>query len=196
MSEKFIDGDEVFAVEPNRRLLRSNSNEFREFYAPQVGARIISMLAESDQARTHGELVEFRLPVFSGMYRDDELWLSVPEGSRSIGRVLRFVARDVQNYSEIFFKLGTVLKQLQETGIGFPQSGDERSVLDSFAFAVEDNEKYGGNVYLAPPYDLNPEKKVTQAVGSIAVELEKSELFTDGEMKHLMEMTTEGLRDG
>ena len=196
MSENFYDSGETIPIEPNRRLLKSSAGPLKEFYAPRIAARVISLPVPSDQARTHEELIEFRLPVFSGMYRHEELWLNIPEDTRALGRVLRFVARDVQNYGEIFFKLGSVLKQLSDTGIGFPQAAEDRSVLDSFAFAIDENEQYGGNVYLIPPYALNPHKELTQAVGSIDVELEKSELFTDEERQHLMEMTSEGLVNG
>lgn len=154
------------------------------------------MPSGEDNARFHEELVELRLPVFSGMYRENELWLTVPEGSRPLGKLLRFIARDIHNYGEIFFKLGCVLQQLEQTGIGFPQATDERSALDSFVFSVDENEIYGGNINLAPPYNLNPDKRIGQALGSIAVELEKAELFTTEEMHHLLEMTEEGLING
>ncbi|MDL2341551.1 MAG: hypothetical protein QFB87_00525 [Patescibacteria group bacterium] len=196
MSESFPSPSVLIPIEPNRRLLQTPANRLKEFYSNEIGTRIISLPAHENDARSHEELSELRLPVFSGIYRDDELWLTVPEGTRTVRRLLRFVARDVANYGEMFYKLGTVFKQLETAGVGFPQSSEERSVLDSFAFAVDENELYGGNIYLTPPYVLNPDKKIGQALGSVAIELEKSDVFTDNEIHHLMEMTAEGLLHG
>ena len=196
MSELYPSAGALIPIEPNRRLVRSNTANVQEFYSTELNSRIISMPVRDDTTRSHEELVELRLPVFSGLYRDTELWLTVPEGSRPLGRVLRFIARDLQNYSEIFYKLGGVFKQLDRTGIGFPQATAERSALDSFVFSVDEHELYGGNIYLAPPYVLNPDKTIGQALGSVAVELEKSNQFSAEEITVLMQMTDEGFSDG
>jgi hypothetical protein len=183
------------SIEPNRRLLKSSSNSVREFYSPDIDSRVISLPARGENALTHEELVEFRLPVFSAMYRDDELWITIPDDSRSLKKNLRFIARDIHNYGEIFYKLGSVYRQLDSTGIGFPEATDERSVLESMVFSLEENEPYGGNVHLIPPYTLN---QVTpeQAMGSIAIELEYSRIFADSEVKQLYDTMKAGFENG
>lgn len=183
------------SIEPNRRLLKSPTDVIREFYSPDIDSRVISLPAHSEDALTHGELLEFRLPVFSGMYRDNELWITIPDDSRSLRRNLRFIARDIHNYGEIFHKLGTVYRQLEKTGVGYPETSDERTVLESMVFSVDEKEPYGGNIHLIPPYCLN---QVTpeQALGSIALELEYSEIFSEAEVKHLHGILKEGFNNG
>jgi hypothetical protein len=183
------------SIEPNRRLLKSSSNSIREFYAPEIDSRVISLPARSDDAKTHEELVEFRLPVFSGMYRDDELWITIPDDSRSLRKNLRFIARDINNYGEIFHKLGSVYRQLDRTGIGFPDITEERTVLESMVFSIDENEPYGGNIQLIPPYCFN-QVNPGQALGSIALELEYSQVFSPQEVNQLYEKLTEGFTNG
>lgn len=196
MSENIFPIKNVIPVEPNRRLIKPSNSLLEEFVSTEFDTRIISMPRGSEMARSHEELFEMRLPVFSGLYRNEHLWLNIPEGTRSVRSVLRFIARDVTNYGEIFFKMGSVLSELENAGVGFPEVVEDRSILDSFAFSIDEDETYGGNIYLAPPYLFNPDKKIGQTLGSIALELEGTELFSEAEMTELLSKTHQGWHDG
>lgn len=197
MSEYSGSADHV-PVDPNRTLLSDSlaaHSNLDEFYAPELGARLIVMQPGSEVARSHEELMELRLPVFSAFYDGNSLKLLVPTGSRSIRKLLRFIARDVDNYEEIFSKVGTALRGLDEAGVGLPEPEADRSLLDSLAFAVNADEIYGGDICLVPPYVLNPAKHKDQTFDRIRLELANSRQFGEGDIGRLMVQAEAGWTD-
>jgi hypothetical protein len=185
-------------VEPNRRLLKDGvAAQFglEEFSAPQLDSRIITIPLNTETARTHEDLMEMRLPVFSTIYHDKSMWLLVPEDARPLRGVLRFIARDIGNYDEIFYQVGETLGQLEEAGIGLPEPRPDKSILNNFAFSLDEGEIYGGKVSLIPPYPLNPMKTMEQELGGIFMELTDSHLFQEHETALLVEKLQRGWRD-
>jgi len=185
-------------IESSRRLIPGGYEAYHgleEYYDPQISSRVITMPVLGEQARSHEELTEQRLPVFSALYRGHELCLLVPEGSRPLKGLLRFIARDVRNYEEIFYKVGQALGQLDASGMGLPEASPKHSLLDSFAFSLDDDDIYGGTVYMTPPYSLNPMKRIDQELSGLFLELTSSQLFSEIEVVDLIAKTHKGWQD-
>ena len=178
-------------IEPNRRLV-ADDVDVDEFYDRVLDTRVIAMPKDGDQAHVHRQLVEARLPVFSGLYREEVLLLLVPGGTRSFRRLLKFVARDIPTYGEIFDELGSTLKLMDRSGLGLPEPYVDRPLLTNFAFSSNDQEIYGGKVFLVPPYTLNAGVTINQELGFIATELEQSEHFRPPETQELLQRVEEG----
>lgn len=205
MSERTISGAplERLPIEPNRRLLSPQLDPqqgIEEFYDPGLASRVITLPVGGEQARFHEELMEERVPVFSAIYRDESLCLLVPEGSRPVRKLLRFVARDIATYSEVFYELGGVLNRVTEAVSGVPMVQPERGLLDSFAFALDETEVYGGKIYLIPPYLIDPDISAPQQLGralvTLQAELQASGLFSSQEEAQLLQVTQEGWSHG
>ncbi len=190
-------------VDSNRRMLAGGYAArlgLREFYSMGMDSRIIAvpMTGLSDgfsTARSHEELMELRLPVFSAIYRDTDMWIVVPEASRTLKSVLRFVARDIGSYGEIFFKMGQVFGQLEQAGVGVPGAVSDRSLLESLAFTLDEDENYGGKIALIPPYELSHGRSEERVLSTVHVELEKSGYFSDIQARGLIALTHSGWED-
>jgi hypothetical protein len=189
---------ERWPIDGNRRLIPQSAERalhMSEFYDTALGSRVISMQAGGEEARFHEELHEERMPVFSAMYRDKELLLLVPEGSRTLRKTLHLIARDMESYGEIFFGLGKALGQLDTSPFGLPEVFSSRSILESFAFSHDDQEPFGGKIYLIPPYRLEPieaQKKRDHLVDSVYEELIRSRYFSQEAASWLMDTMADG----
>lgn len=189
---------EHWPIDANRRLIPQSAERafhMAEFYDTALDSRVISMQANGVEARFHEELHEERMPVFSAMYREKELLLLVPEGSRTLRKTLPLIARDMESYGEIIFGLGKALGQLDASPFGLPEVFSSRSILESFAFSHDDQEPFGGKIYLIPPYRLEPLealKKRDNLVDSVYEELIRSRYFSEEAAAWLMGKMTDG----
>ncbi len=181
-------------VHPSRRLLRSNTDSsVSEFLDTVVENHIISILRNSEQASIYEEMFLKRLPVFSSVYEKDEIFLTTPNGTSILGRKLEFIARDLRNYSGIFFQLGKTLHALKDANLGLPEPSDTRTVLDNFAFFSNiDGANYTVGTTILPPFKLNPEVSLKQEVGFISEELIVSERFSETQMAGLLSLVEMG----
>jgi len=187
-------------VDANHRLVPSSTERamhLEEYYDMQLGSRVISIPKGSEEARHHEELLEERLPVFSALYTPDRLLLLVPEGSSTLQKTLPLMARDLGSYSEIFHNLGSTLGKLDTTSFGLPEAYIGRSILASFAFSLDENETFGGKIYLIPPYSLDPmrQKHRDQEVDAIYEELLRSRYLSEGAAQLLVEIMVEGWQE-
>jgi hypothetical protein len=191
-------------LDPSRRLLNPGIARrvgFEEFYDVAIGSRVISMPQGGQEARYHEELHEERLPVFSGMYRDEGLFLLVPEATRTLHKALPLISRDLKSYGEIFFELGRAMGQLDGSSFGLPESFSDRSILDGIAFSLDDSAAYGGRIYLIPPYRLDPMKPSDrvvhrdQVVDAVYEELRHSRYLSQEAALRLTEMMVTGWQE-
>lgn len=193
---------ERLEVETNRRLLSIGQAArlgFEEYVDTKLNLRIISLPVDSDQEPTpvelHYMLRDKDLPVFPAMYRDDRLLLKIPEGTRPLPSLLKFIARDIPNYGNVFHELGGILHQMHAAGIGLPSKQLNRAILDNFAFVTDDSDEYGGTIYLTPPYQVNLSGGIDQEIDDLQVELIESMLFTETEVAELLGKTLVGWND-
>lgn len=189
MSESFPrSNSSETSIESNRLLLlRGGSNGMREFFDKALMSRVIVMPKESNQASMYENMLIKRLPVFSGVYRDDELLLTVPDDARSLRRQLKFVARDIPNYGYIFNKLGITLSAVNRSGLGLPEPSANRPLLANFAFSSIEQDEADGNVYIVPPFNLNPNITIDKELLFVRRELEHSKQFKSTEVRELMD---------
>jgi hypothetical protein len=186
-------------VEINRLLLGANLDvelKLEEYYDESLATRVISMPSGSEQADYHGQLQDKQLPVFPALERHDQLLLAVPQGTRSLTKLLRFVARDIPNYSQVFYVFGAALSQMDDANVGLPTRQSERALLDNFAFALDEADAYGGKIYLTPPYQLDPTMTIERELSDLHGELSNTGLFHDSEVIHLLDKTKEGWHYG
>lgn len=205
MPENIPTGDpypERLEVETNRRLLSIGQAArlgFEEYVDTKLGSRIISLPVDSEQEPTpvelHYTLRDKDLPVFPAMYRDDRLLLKIPEGTRPLPSLLKFIARDIPNYGNVFHQLGSILHQMHAAGIGLPPKQLNRAILDNFAFVTDDSNEYGGTIYLTPPYRVNLNGGIDQEIDDLQGELIESMLFTETEVAELLGKTLVGWND-
>lgn len=182
-------------IEPNRRLIKPGFNEsVTEYFDLEAGARVIAISTDSEQADIHEQLQLRRLPVYLADYDDDKLRLFVPDGTRLLRRQLRFIARDIPSYGQIFSNLGGLLMRIYDSGVGLPESYPARPLLDSFAYSDDDNA-YGGKMFLTPPYMLNEHISINQVLGQINSELYGADVFESNEVEDLMERIEQGWID-
>lgn len=179
----------LWDVEPHRKLIRQSgltAEPIAEFYAAEGEERFLAMPAHSDQSLFHVQLAEERMPVFSAFYIEDYALLHVPLGTRSVNNLLRFIARDVRSYGEIFHEIGSTFRKLHEAGFGLPYSEPHRSMLEAVGFAPDEHTPYGGKLYLVPPYNLNPHLTFDQTISALHMELGTSKKFTDTHIRQLL----------
>lgn len=185
-------------VDPNKRLLTSErSYGMREFFDDVLGRRVIALDLESDQATIYERLILHRLPIFSGVYKGNELQLTVPSGrTRLLSKELKFLARDISNYSAIFEKFGETLHDLDKAGYGLPEPTEQRSLLSHFAFTSDSEDLGVGNIYLVPPFWLNEDVGIDEEFALVRQELEVSEQFRPDEINQLMVRLDDGFNNG
>lgn len=175
---------ERYDIDAHRRLVPASVETaigLEEFYDAQLASRVISMPKAGQEAHYHEELHEARLPVFSAMYRDEGLFLLVPDATRTIRKVLPLIGRDLASYSEIFFELGRALGRLDNSPFGLPEASSDRSILDSVAFAPDDSAAFGGKICLIPPYRLDAQRRRRrdQVVDAVYEELRYSRYLSE-----------------
>lgn len=185
-------------VDPNKRLLTSErSYGMREFFDDVLGRRVIALSLESDQASIYEKLMSHGLPLFSGVYKNNEIQLTVPAGrTRLLSKELKFLARDISNYSAIFAKFGETLHDIDRAGYGLPEPTKNRSLLSHFAFTSDSEDVGVGNIYLVPPFWLNEDIGIEQEFVFVRQELEGSELFRPEEIDQLMVRLDDGFNNG
>lgn len=188
-------------VDPNKRLLTGEQTYgMREFFDEVLDSRVIAISTESSQVSIYERLMLHGLPLFSGSYKGNELVLTVPTGrTRLLSQELRFLARDITNYSEIFTEFGETLHDIDRAGYGLPESKYERSLMSNFAFSADssDSDDLGvGNIYLIPPFSLNKDVNINQEFNFVRQELENSELFKPDEVEKLMVRLNDGFNNG
>lgn len=179
----------IWDVEPERKLIRPGANDpdiAVEFYIPDEDVRYIAMPARSDQSLFHAQMTEERMPLFSSMYTEDLLLLHVPTGTRPVKGLLKFIARDVRTYGEIFWETGKAMRLLDDAGFGLPYAKPHRSLLEGVGYSLDEHSPYGGKIYLVPPYNLNPHLSFDQTLGALHMELEASRKFNDAQLRHLV----------
>lgn len=182
-------------IEPNRRLIKPGFDEsITEYIDTDLGMRVIAIRADSEQAEIHEHLQREGLPVYLADYEETRLRLFVPDGTRLLRRQLRFIARDIPNYGQIFSNLGSLLMRIYDSGVGLPEAYPARPLLDSFAYS-DDSNIYGGKMFLTPPYKLNDHISINQVLGQINTELYRADVFESTEVEGLMERIEQGWID-
>ncbi|MEO8105445.1 MAG: hypothetical protein ABI602_03860 [Candidatus Saccharibacteria bacterium] len=193
---------ERLEVETNRRLLSIGQAArlgFQEYVDTALNTRVISLPADKEREPSpvdlHYQLRDKGLPVFPAMYQDDRLLLKIPEGTRPLPSLLKFIARDIPNYGNVFLELGGILHRMHAAGMGLPSQQPDRDMLDNFAFVTDDSDVYGGTIYLTPPYQVNVNRGIDEEIDDLQAELIESMLFTDSEVTELLAKTLEGWND-
>jgi hypothetical protein len=178
----------VGTVGATHRLIESDNTEpIIEGYVHKLGSRVLALAADSDSAKTHIDLAEHRLPVFSTMYTDELMLLLVPNGARRLSATLPALNRDPTSYRKIFFDLGRLMRDLQFMNIGLP----DLTVLDRIAFATQE-EGEGGKLFMIPPYNFTEPLPLDQELEQLRFELELSEVISENAMNILITQTEDG----
>lgn len=170
-------------IELHRRLINDDIRErtgVMEYADMKSGKRILTIPRLSKQVAIHDSLQQKRVPVYPILGRDSRnVLLNIPNDARTIQGSLKFIARDVIHYSEIFTQIGETLGRCAVSGLGLPEPQLSRSVLGGIAFSLNEDETFGGNVHLLPPYALSLELDKAQELNVIRNELQGS-----GYIKH------------
>lgn len=185
------------AIEPNRRLISpalGAAYGIEELSDLQTGKRLLRIPRTSAQTRLHEQLSEHFIPVFPVTEADaDTVALSLPGDARTLQDSLRFIARDVLHYSEVFHQLGEVLGRSQAAGFGVLSGGEERSLLAGAVYSSSSSEAYGSAVHLSPPYLLTTDRSKTEELALLREELVNSRTFDGLPMvDHLVHAASEG----
>lgn len=165
-------------IDSRRRLVPTNDIfGIREFYDNSLDSIVIALPVGSEQATVYENLLVHNLPVFSGTYSDKDLILSVPSGTRLLSQELKFLSRDIPNYSEIFVKFGETLREINRAGLGLPVSKTGRPLLANFAFSPAGKDTDGGIIFLSPPYELDTNVSINHELDLVNKELDHSVYF-------------------
>lgn len=185
-------------IDPNKRLLTGDQTYgMREFFDEILSNRVIALSLDSSQVSIYESLMLQRAPIFSGSYKGSELLLTVPGArTRLLSKELKFLARDILNYSEIFEKFGETLHEIDQAGYGLPEPKNKRSLLSNFAFSSDSENIEVGSIYLIPPFLLNRDVSIEQEFNFIRNELKDTELFKQQDVDYLMERLGNGYYDG
>ncbi len=183
-------------VEPHRRLVSlatRSAFDIVEYADKSAGKRILTLPSASEQAHLHSLLQEKRVPVFKKIaVHEQNLLLDVPADARTVRDSLKFIARDVLGYKEIFSQIGIVLGRCAVSGFGLPDKGDHRSVLEGIAFTLNNTESFGGNVQFVPPYSFSTELNKSDELEIIRNELIASNYISGGAADELIRATSLG----
>lgn len=184
-------------IDKNRRILKEGRDKayqgMAEYYNRAIGSRVLRMEPDSEQVRVHEILAEHRVPVFSSLYGSDDVFLLVPEGSRLVRNIVRLIARDVDNYGEVFQQLGGAIGATGGIGLGAPVETDSRTLLESFAYGGDEREAFGGSVYLVPPYRLNTSRVPADELPIVRAELEEIGALQPADVDILVDKTWKGI---
>jgi hypothetical protein len=186
----------AYVIERNRRLLPANITEkygMAEYSDPSTGRRLLAVPRQSEQARLHQALSEKYIPVFPFVDTTaTNMFLSVPGDARSLHGSLRFIARDLLHYGEMFYQLGEILGRCQASHLGLPRADERATILEGIVYSSSDTDAYGGAIHLAPPYELAQQLSKPEELRLIQDELVGSEYFKETEVSHLLQKINEG----
>lgn len=174
-------------VEPNRRLIKSMGRlGVKEFLDTRDNLRYIAIPAIdgiSPIVELHRNLARRHVPVLPiGRITNTHVLLDTPADARLLGGSLKFIARDIPSYRDVFSQLGAAFARSQASGLGLPVAKEDRSLLDSVAFSTEDAYQ-GSGVYLVPPYAINARVGKQDVIDTVVNELGTSQ-FIDGAMSN------------
>lgn len=188
------------SIETHRHLVSDDTREHSgvmEYFDNISGHRVLTIPRLSESASLHRELVNKRVPVYPVIATDDRnLLLDVPNDARTVQSSVRFIARDVAHYKEIFTQVGAVLGRCMLNGFGVPGRRVERSILGSIAFSLDDAEVFGGNVHLLPPYAFDTDTSKMDEIRSIEQELVQSPYVSQAVARELITATSLGWEYG
>ena len=184
------------SIDMHRHLINDATKEntgVMEYFDTFSGKRVLTIPRLSHDAVLHQELIDKRIPVYPRLALDDRnMLLDVPNDARTIQSNLRFIARDVLHYKEIFTQIGEVLGRCAVNRIGLPDQRIGRTMLSGIAFSYDEADSFGGNVHLLPPYTLNPELDKTAEFTLLRSELIASEYISPAIADELVRATNEG----
>ncbi len=183
-------------IEPHRHLIDDKvwkQTGITEYFDTTSQKRIMTLPRDSESAALHGQLVDKRISVYPMFGADNQsILLGVPNDSRTVQSSLRFIARDVVRYKEIFTQVGNVLGRCALYGLGLPGRTIERPVLASVAFSLNTTETFGGNVHLLPPYSFEHAKSKTEELQELRRELVASSYISSAVASELIAATSLG----
>lgn len=169
---------ERLRIDTHRHLISDETRESSgvgEYFDVVSHQRVLAIPRLTEDARLHAKLAERRVPVYPIVREDAQnLLLLVPNDARSVESSVRFIARDVLHYKEIFTQLGEVLGRCALNGVGLPGKRAERTVLGGVAFSLDTEETFGGSVHLLPPYALDERKSKSDMLRELENELRAS----------------------
>lgn len=184
-------------IEQHKRLVLPRVAEtyaIGEYLHTGLGnAWVLDLPAYDSQADTYRRAFEARLPVFSGYGLAESLLLIVPKGTRSLARAQRFIARDVDNYREIFRQVGEVVGRVATADLGTIRPTIEGSILSKFAFSPQKDASYGGQVYLLPPFGFDSGEQPSHSLQYIGDELNRSGYFNSRQIGSLIGAVVDGM---
>lgn len=187
---------ERLRIDTHRHLISDATREqsgVMEYFDAISDQRVLTIPRLSEDARMHRELQQKRIPVYSVLTEDsNNLLLHIPNDARTVQSSVRFIARDVLRYKEIFTQVGEVLGRCALNGFGLPGKRVERSVLASIAFSLDNAESFGGNVHLLPPYAFDEGRTKTEELHSLEDELRQSPYISPAVARELVVATSVG----
>lgn len=180
-------------VEPNRRLIPASSPfGIEEFVDRKTGERHIAIPSGSALVDAHRELAKKHVPVFPiGEISESQILLDTPSDARILKGSLKFIARDIPGYREIFGQVGELFGRCQAGGFGLPGNRIGTTVLESIAFSTSD-EVYGSSVYMIPPYTFDASIGKQDALDMVRKDLTSSSYLSRAQAAELQRAMDEG----
>lgn len=167
--------------------------EIAEFYSERDEMRYIAVPQGSMTARNHTLLIENKLPVFSGIYRDELLIMSIPEGTKPMTSLLTALSRDPFAYGDVLRDLGILMSDMKARADVLPlPSWHDQAFLDTAAFVFDANTPHGARLFLTPPYNLSSEIDFEDVRTYVGVDIASSGLFDETSMQALLQNFDEG----
>jgi hypothetical protein len=181
---------EPTTVAPFFRVLNAQAPEsLTEFISSRIGAHIIRMTLENEDFNLHTKLHSAGIPVLESLSSAHERALLVPKGAVVISHSLAMVARNSDEYSELFTALGRCLAKIEHAELGLPQTD---TPLHNFIYSENANVRTGVDVHLVPPYNLNDSVSKEDVLFAIDYELACSQQFNEKTAEFLRSKTLEG----
>lgn len=125
--------------------------EQAEFYSMKLDAHIVMFEEDGNVAKRQTQLKDKGVSLLPDMKLADKMLLLVPEGARSLRRLLPHAMKNMSVYSVIFEQAGLLLRNLEHSGFGLP-SGNQ--LLNQLIFAPDVSVQTGEKQYYFPQAEL------------------------------------------
>lgn len=180
-------------VVSSRRLVRVNpetEGRIAEVYSFVTASRILAMPRDGADSQLHTELARGGLPVlprYEGGVENLDL-LVVPAGTWSLGSRLHIIKRDITTYSNLLSQVTRAQRLQYERGLGVVTASEHLCAVDHFAFTPDLQSPTGQQLYLVPPYNIDPQGTSEMFGQTLLAELGASGEFNEQQMGYLQQV--------
>lgn len=173
------------------RLIAPSCNKIdcgiEEYYLSDSD-RVIRFHNRPDQFEQHMLLSANNIPCLDlvgdeASYNDFEI--RVPKGAFVLSTLLKSIARDVEEYSQVFYDVGEYIAEIYKKCDVVPANREGRGLMDSLVIIPENSNSSGVAFVVSPPYCLEPTNPFNLSL-IIKGELEDCGFYTDDQILTLL----------